>query len=92
MPAFHREQIEAVVRDDGRRGRAGDRAAGGRATVVDVYDWMRVLAMRIAMRALLGLDPDDHGSGAAIAERFERALRFYGTDCPLRLLRGPGSP
>ena len=25
--------------------------------VVDVYDWMRNLAMRIAMRALLGLDP-----------------------------------
>ena len=60
--------------------------------VVDVYDWMRNLAMRIAMRALLGLDPDEAGKGAAAAEHFERALGFYGIDYPLRLLRGPGSP
>jgi cytochrome P450 len=48
--------------------------------------------MRIAMRALLGLDPDDAGKGAAAAEHFERALGFYGIDFHLRLLRGPGSP
>ncbi len=48
--------------------------------------------MRIAMRALLGLDPDEAGKGAAAAEHFERALGFYGIDFPLRLLRGPGSP
>ena len=36
--------------------------------------------MRIAMRALLGLDPDDRGSGATAAREFERALAFYGTD------------
>ena len=44
------------------------------------------------MRALLGLDPDEAGKGAAAAEHFERALGFYGIDFPLRLLRGPGSP
>ncbi len=60
--------------------------------VVDIYEWMRGLAMRIAMRALLGLDPDEAGKGAAAAEHFERALGFYGTDFHLRLLRGPGSP
>ena len=48
--------------------------------------------MRIAMRALLGLDPDEAGKGAAAAHHFERALGFYGIDYPLRLLRGPGSP
>ena len=48
--------------------------------------------MRIAMRALLGLDPDEAGKGAAAAEHFERALDFYGIDFQLRLLRGPGSP
>ena len=34
---------------------------------VDVYHWARELAMRIAMRALLGLDPDDRDSGARAA-------------------------
>ena len=48
--------------------------------------------MRIAMRALLGLDPDDAGHGAAAAEHFESALSFYGTEFHMRLLRGPGSP
>ncbi len=63
-----------------------------RGEVVDIYDWMRNLAMRIAMRALLGLDPDEAGKGAAAAEHFERALGYYGIDFALRLLRGPGSP
>jgi cytochrome P450 len=63
-----------------------------RGEVVDIYEWMRGLAMRIAMRALLGLDPDEAGRGAAAAEHFERALEFYGIDFALRFLRGPGSP
>ena len=47
--------------------------------------------MRIAMRALLGLDPDDANHGAAAARHFEIALAFYGTDAPQRVLRGPRS-
>jgi cytochrome P450 len=91
MPAFHREQIEAAV--EAMVSEANQAMADWRpGATVDVYDWMRVLAMRIAMRALLGLDPDDHDKGAAAARHFERALRFYGTSGPSRLLRGPGSP
>ncbi len=48
--------------------------------------------MRIAMRALLGLDPDEAGKGAAAAAHFERALGYYGIDFQWRLARGPGSP
>jgi cytochrome P450 len=91
MPAFHREQVAASV----EAMVAEATPAIGRlreGEVVDVYEWMRGLAMRIAMRALLGLDPDEAGKGAAAAEHFERALGFYGTDFHLRLLRGPGSP
>lgn len=91
MPAFHREQVAAAVEAMVAEAtpaieslRPGD--------AVDVYEWMRNLAMRIAMRALLGLDPDEAGKGAAAAEHFERALGFYGIDFHLRLLRGPGSP
>ncbi len=76
---------------DGRGGRAA-LEPGAPGQVVDVYAWARELAMRIAMRALLGLDPDDRGTGALAAHEFERALSFYGTDYALRILRGPGSP
>jgi len=91
MPAFHREQVAAAV--EAMIAEATPAIESLRpGAVVDVYDWMRNLAMRIAMRALLGLDPDGAGKGAAAAEHFERALGFYGIDFHLRLLRGPGSP
>ena len=91
MPAFHREQVAASVEAMiAEATPAIDRLRPGQ--VVDIYEWMRGLAMRIAMRALLGLDPDEAGKGSAAAEHFERALGFYGTDFHLRLLRGPGSP
>ena len=91
MPAFHRQQVAASVKAMIEEATpAIERLRPGQ--VVDVYEWMRGLAMRIAMRALLGLDPDEAGKGAAAAEHFERALGFYGTDFHLRLLRGPGSP
>ena len=91
MPAFHREQIVAAT--EAMTVEADEAiAALPVGEVVDVYEWMRNLAMRIAMRALLGLDPDEAGKGAVAAEHFERALGFYGIDFHLRLLRGPGSP
>ena len=89
MPAFHREQVAASVEamiDEATP--AIERLRGGE--IVDIYDWMRRLAMRIAMRALLGLDPDEAGKGAAAAEHFERALEFYGIDFALRFAARPG--
>ncbi len=91
MPAFHREQVTSMI-DSMAAESEGAIATLRPGEVFDLYDWMRNLAMRIAMRALLGLDPDGAGKGAAAAEHFERALGFYGIDYPLRLLRGPGSP
>jgi cytochrome P450 len=91
LPAFHREQVAAATEAMTiEADRAIDALPVGE--VVDVYEWMRTLAMRIAMRALLGLDPDEAGKGAAAAHHFERALHYYGIDFHLRLLRGPGSP
>jgi cytochrome P450 len=91
MPAFHREQIEAAT---AAMTIEADQAIGALpvGAVADVYEWMRNLAMRIAMRALLGLDPDEAGKGATAASHFERALGYYGIDFHLRLLRGPGAP
>jgi cytochrome P450 len=91
LPAFHREQVTAsMVAMAAESEQAISALVPGE--VVDIYDWMRNLAMRIAMRALLGLDPDEAGKGAAAAEHFERALGYYGIDYGLRLVRGPGSP
>ena len=91
LPAFHRERIalaaDAMI-EEARTALEPWRPG----QVIDVYSWARELAMRIAMRALLGLDPDDRGGGATAAHEFERALEFYGTDYPVRVLRGPGSP
>lgn len=91
MPAFHREQIEAAT---AAMTIEADQAIAALPVgeVADVYKWMRNLAMRIAMRALLGLDPDEAGKGATAAFHFERALGYYGIDFHLRLLRGPGAP
>jgi cytochrome P450 len=91
MPAFHRRQLTASVEAMAIEAEAAI-ATLREDAVFDLYDWMRNLAMRIAMRALLGLDPDEAGKGAAAAEHFERALGFYGIDYQWRLLRGPGSP
>jgi cytochrome P450 len=91
LPAFHRERIAASA--DTMVAEAEAALAGWQpGDVVDAYHWARNLAMRIAMRALLGLDPDDGDTGARAAVEFERALSFYGTDFALRVLRGPGTP
>jgi cytochrome P450 len=91
MPAFHREQIEAATAAMAQEAeKAIELLRPGE--VIDIYEWMRNLAMRIAMRALLGLDPDDEHHGSAAAYHFERALGFYGTEPQVRLLRGPATP
>jgi cytochrome P450 len=91
MPAFHRGQIDVAVTIMAEEADARC-AAWSPGETVDVYRWTRETSLRIALRAFLGVDPDDHDGGAAIARHFERALQFYGTDLYSRLLRGPGTP
>ncbi|MFN2611903.1 MAG: cytochrome P450 [Solirubrobacterales bacterium] len=91
MPAFHRRQIDAAVEvmvEEVENGMRGWKPGA----VIDLYAWFRGLALRMSMRSLLGMHPDDHDSGAAAALHFEAALAFWGTDVPARLLRGPGTP
>jgi cytochrome P450 len=59
---------------------------------VDLYMWTRRLALRIAMRALFGFDPDRDARDARMAVEFEEALGYWGRDYALQMLRGPGSP
>jgi len=92
LPAFHRERIEAatdVMRAEVDRALVELRPG----EIVDVYDWTRGLALRVAMRALFGLDPDRAKAGGLnAAGEFEAALSFYGRDYLLQLLRGPWTP
>ena len=92
LPAFHRERIEAatdVMRAEVDRALVEMRPG----EIVDIYDWTRGLALRVAMRALFGLDPDRAKAGGLnAAGEFEAALSFYGRDYLLQLLRGPRTP
>jgi cytochrome P450 len=89
LPVFHRERIAAaadVMTEEANRALEGWRT-GQR---VDLYDWTRHVAMRVAMRALFGFDPDR--AGIDVAATFERGLSFYEREYWLQVLRGPGSP
>jgi cytochrome P450 len=91
LPMFHRERIAESQRlmieevDAALDGwRDGQR--------IDLYHWTRELALRIAMRALFGLDPDRTRGQIDAAQEFENALSFWSKDYIFQLLRGPGSP
>ena len=92
LPAFHREHIQDsvdVIIDETTR--ALDELTPGQT--LDLYAWTRRLALRVAMRALFGLDPDGPQARAIdAAGMFEQALSFYASDYFLRVLRGPRSP
>ncbi|MGI8559170.1 MAG: cytochrome P450 [Solirubrobacteraceae bacterium] len=91
LPAFHHERIAAsaatvVVEVE----RALDDWQIGQT--VDLYAWTRELALRVAMRALFGLDPDSAGARTDVAREFERGLSYFSRDYVLQILRGPGTP
>ncbi len=91
MPAFHRRRMDSAVEvmvDEAERALA----SWPTESVTDVYEWVRDLAMSIAMRAVMGLDPRSGGVGHRAATLFERALAFYDTESWMMLLRGPGTP
>ncbi|HSD81693.1 MAG TPA: cytochrome P450 [Solirubrobacteraceae bacterium] len=92
LPAFHRERIEAAHATMAAETAAAlDRVRTGEP--FDLYAWTRELALRIAMRALFGLDPDRaRAGGLDAAGEFEAALAFHGRDYALQMLRGPRTP
>jgi cytochrome P450 len=91
LPAFHREALAAATQtmvDETERALA----TWEDDEILDVYHWTRELALRIALKALFGIDPDASAADADIAEEFEAGLGFYGRDYFLQMLRGPGTP
>jgi cytochrome P450 len=92
LPAFHHERILASLDTMiAETTSALDSLVPG--ATVDLYAWTRRLALRIAMRALFGLDPDGPAARSIdAAALFEQTLSFYSRDYVLRMLRVPLSP
>ena len=92
LPAFHQERllasVEAMLDEIGR---AVQELTPGEQ--VELYTWTRRLAMRVALRALFGLDPDgDRARSIDAAALFEQALSYYSSEYFLRIFRGPRTP
>ncbi|MCU0313977.1 MAG: cytochrome P450 [Solirubrobacteraceae bacterium] len=92
VPAFHRERIRRateIMEEEVER--AATAFVPG--AVLDLYAWTRDVSLRIAMRALFGLDPDLARAGDLdAAHEFEAALSFHARGLPGQLARGPGTP
>jgi cytochrome P450 len=92
LPAFHHEHLAESVATIVSETEAALAQLPQGATV-DLYAWTRRLALRVAMRALFGLDPDGRAARAIdAAGLFEEALAFYASEYILRIFRGPRSP
>jgi cytochrome P450 len=90
LPAFHQERIRAshaTMEEETARGLL-ELGPGQH----DLYAWTREVALRIAMRALFGLDPDRPGARVDAGAEFEHALAFYSRDYAVQALRGPRTP
>ena len=91
LPAFHSERIAGYRETMEREAQLGLESWRDGETV-DLYHWARRVALRVAMRALFGFDPDARHDRFDPAHEFERALSYYGEDYWLQVLRGPRTP
>ncbi len=90
LPAFHRDYIAGIAEVMVEEAvTAAERLQDGQ--VIEVYHWVRELAMRIALRGLLGVEATD-GREEPLAEAFEASLAIHGEPVLLQLLPLPRTP
>ena len=90
LPAFHREYVERV--SETMIEEAHTAAEGlSEGQVVELYHWVRELALRIALRGLLGVDATG-GRERALAAAFESSLAIHGEPVLMQMLPVPGGP
>jgi cytochrome P450 len=91
LPAFHHQAIAAALGTmDAEIDQALESWRDGAR--IDLYYWTRRLALRIALRALFGLDPDAAGASTDVARMMEQGLGFWSRDYFLQVMRGPRTP
>ncbi|MGH2928904.1 MAG: cytochrome P450, partial [Solirubrobacteraceae bacterium] len=90
LPAFHRERIEALSATMVEQAVAAAETLRDRQ-VVDVYRWVRERALRIALRALLGIETSE-GRERTLAAAFEASLAIHGEPVLIQMLPLPRSP
>src|ERR671917_971810 len=76
LPAFHRERLSestSIMVEEAERALDGWRPG----MQVNLYTWTRQLALRVAMRALFGFDPDRAARDGRMAEDFEETLGYW---------------
>lgn len=90
LPAFHREYIERVA-DTMIEEAVAAAEALHEGQVVEIYHWVRELALRIALRGLLGIDVTG-GRERTLAAAFEASLAIHGEPVPIQMLPLPRTP
>jgi cytochrome P450 len=90
LPAFHSDYIAGVSETMVTEAVAATTAlrAGQR---IELYGWVRQLALRIALRALLGMDAAG-GRDRTMAAAFEASLAIHGEPVLLQILPLPRTP
>ena len=91
LPAFHRDYVAGLAETMIEEAvAAAESLVEGQ--VLEVYHWTRELALRIALRGLLGLDAAG-GREQELAKAFEDSLAIHGEPVLLQLLPpAPGTP
>jgi cytochrome P450 len=90
LPAFHREYIASLTDTMIEEAlAAAERLREGQ--VIELYHWVRELALRIALRGLLGMEVTG-GREQTLAAAFEASLSIHGEPVLLQLLPAPGMP
>ena len=91
LPAFHHERVLAargVMDEEIERALA----PWHDGLELDLYAWARELALRVAMRALFGFDPEPVATACTRRASSSARSAFYGREYWLQVLRGPGTP
>jgi cytochrome P450 len=90
LPAFHRDRIAAVSETMiGQAVAAAESLQDGQ--VVEIYRWTRELALRIALRALLGMETSESRE-QTLAAAFEASLAIHGEPVLFQMLSAPRTP
>ncbi len=90
LPAFHRDHIAAAAETMLEEAlRAAEALREGQ--VVEIYRWVRELALRVALRGLLGMEVAG-GRERTLAAAFEASLAIHGEPVLVQMLPLPRSP